>query len=103
MRYEGEQTSESLPVPLLVQSMEFAVIKMLHVVNTPVGSLANILQARLMMETSASNVGCLPGEIPSWNAARKAKVRSLKGKYAFVPTSSEEFIQRKQLEIERES
>lgn len=35
-------------------------------------------------------------------AERRAFVRSLKGKYAFVPTSSEDFARRKQEEIELE-
>ncbi len=33
---------------------------------------------------------------------RKAFIRSLRGKYAFVPTSSEDFARRKQEEIELE-
>jgi hypothetical protein len=31
--------------------------------------------------------------------ARRRRVRALRGKYAFVPTSSEEFARRKQIEI----
>jgi excisionase family DNA binding protein len=42
-------------------------------------------------------------EVPAATAAeRAARVRSVRGKYAHLPTSSDDFIRRKQEEIERE-
>lgn len=44
----------------------------------------------------------LIGELHYREGVRQARVRSLRGKYAFVPTSSEAFALRKQEEINRE-
>ncbi len=44
----------------------------------------------------------LPYEQQSWEEMRMLKIRSIRGKYASVPTSSEEFIRRKWEEMQRE-
>ncbi len=42
------------------------------------------------------------GQAVTLKAARLQGIRSVRGKYAFVPTSSDEFASRKQVEINHE-
>jgi len=44
----------------------------------------------------------LPKEILIEKTLREARIHALKGKYAFVPTGSEEFALRRQQEIDKE-
>ena len=53
----------------------------------------NLLQNGLLSSETSSNVKSIP--------ARSTRVQAIRGKYAFVPTSSEEFASRKQKEIEK--
>lgn len=54
-----------------------------------------LLPHRLMEETTSSQ----PGSIQLPQTTRVNFVRSVRGKYSFVPTSSDEFAKRKQMEI----
>ena len=53
----------------------------------------NLLQNNLMSNATSSYVKSV--------YMRSARVQALRGKYAFVPTSSEQFASRKQKEIEQ--
>ncbi|MBI4745682.1 MAG: hypothetical protein HY786_03850 [Deltaproteobacteria bacterium] len=53
----------------------------------------NLLQNSLLSSATSSYVKSV--------SMRSARVQALRGKYAFVPTSSEEFASRKQKEIEQ--
>ncbi len=53
----------------------------------------NLLQNSLLSSATSSYVKSI--------SMRSARVQALRGKYAFVPTSSEEFAARKQKEIEQ--
>jgi hypothetical protein len=65
--------------------------------------LMNYITERGVLNSfSISRPERLIGELNYREAIRQAKVRSLRGKYAFVPTSSEVFALRKQAEIQRE-
>jgi hypothetical protein len=58
----------------------------------------NLVPHRLMENISSSRSGTMQ----IWEASRANRIRSTKGKYAHVRTSSEEFALRKQREIEQE-
>jgi hypothetical protein len=53
----------------------------------------NLLQNGLLSSATSSYVKSI--------SMRSARVQALRGKYAFVPTSSEQFASRKQKEIEQ--
>lgn len=53
----------------------------------------NLLQNGLLSSATTSYVKPVP--------MRSARVQAIRGKYAFVPTSSEEFASRKQKDIEQ--
>ncbi|GAW30898.1 hypothetical protein [Carboxydocella sp. JDF658] len=56
----------------------------------------------IIKKTSTSRSVQLPYEVQTWRELRCAKIKAIQGKYAFVPTSSEEFIRSKWEEIEKE-
>jgi|GEM_PF-5584767 len=56
----------------------------------------NKLVAHSIMENSASSRS---GNIQQWQITRADRIRTLRGKYAFVKISSEDFAARKQREI----
>jgi len=55
--------------------------------------------AKRAMNTRSSH---LTGSDRTELAGRRARVRALRGKYAFIATSSEDFARRKQKEIQEE-
>lgn len=61
-----------------------------------------LMENGVLNSSSVSHPERLIGELRYRKALRRAKVRSLRGKYAFVPTSSESFALRKQEEIRQE-
>lgn len=61
-------------------------------------SYESLLPHRLVEETTSSQPAKL--QLPQVNRANL--IRSVRGKYSFVPTSSDEFAKRKQMEIDLE-
>jgi hypothetical protein len=72
------------------------------VIPNPMKSSVNLVSPRLMEEASSSRLKYLNGGAQIRYALRVAQIRAIRGKYAFVPTSSEEFAFHKQKEIELE-
>ncbi len=69
----------------------------------PFFSPVNILKYSLLENQFVSRPDYLPGEIlRTWREQQLARIRAIKGKYASVLTSSEEFAQRKREEIKLE-
>ena len=60
----------------------------------------NLLPNGLLENLTSSRCATIPGELRY--TERVMKIKSLRGKYAFVPTSSEKFALEKRREIERE-
>lgn len=52
-----------------------------------------------MQNASAPGALCVQDERELWKEIRRARIRALKGRYAFVGTSSEDFARRKREEI----
>lgn len=65
-------------------------------------SNSQLIQSRLMEDTTSSQVDRLPGEVQSWQQVRVLRIKALRGKYKTVLPSSEEYARRKQQEIELE-
>jgi hypothetical protein len=71
-------------------------------------SIANPLAGGLLQSPTSSRASHLPGEVHSYShnekrlSHRQVVIRSIRGKYAHVATSSDAFAKRKQQEIERE-
>ena len=61
-------------------------------------SSESLLPQRLIEETTSSQ----PGSIRLPQVDRANLIRSVRGKYSFVKTSSDEFAKRKQMEIDLE-
>ena len=61
-----------------------------------------IVKLKLLSETEQQKLAEVIEQLKRMKteAERRAFIRSLRGKYAFVPTSSEDFARRKQEEIE---
>ncbi len=65
-------------------------------------SLANLSDDQLFQIRELINQNFLPQIKPKSEEERKQLIKSLQGKYAHAPTSSEDFAQQKQAEIDWE-
>jgi hypothetical protein len=56
----------------------------------------------MMDDPSASRQAVMPGQCGQAQVKRMERIRALKGKYAFIPVSSDQYARMKRMEMLRE-
>lgn len=99
MKFESEQASKSA---FIMGAAFLALVSTTELPTTRISS-NNLFQTGLLTNLTASRAGYLLGEQECWQIMRIARIKALRGKFAFVSTSSEEFANRKHEETNQES
>jgi len=79
----------------LVKGVATTALAVSFIIPNPIISGGNLLRNRLTENSTSS----MSASTKLWQQTRSERIRSLRGKYAFVKTTSDTFAQRKQEEI----